>query len=73
MDTITNMDSTPGSEKQIKPDTGNVIESGSSDHIQITAPGELERNFSLWSALGLAFAMLNSWTAMSASYVICFL
>jgi amino acid permease len=29
--------------------------------------GELERNFSLLSMLGLAFAILNSWTALSAS------
>jgi amino acid transporter len=27
----------------------------------------LERNFSYLSSLGLAFALLNSWTAMSAS------
>ncbi|RMZ73128.1 amino acid polyamine transporter i [Pyrenophora seminiperda CCB06] len=29
--------------------------------------GELKRNFSLISMLGLAFAILNSWTALSAS------
>ncbi|KAI8932971.1 hypothetical protein NX059_010439 [Plenodomus lindquistii] len=29
--------------------------------------GELERNFSLLSMLGLAFAILNSWTALSTS------
>ena len=28
---------------------------------------ELQRNFSLFSMLGLAFAILNSWTALSAS------
>ncbi|BCR88846.1 uncharacterized protein ACHE_50044A [Aspergillus chevalieri] len=28
---------------------------------------ELQRNFSTWSMLGLAFAVLNSWTALSAS------
>ncbi|OJJ81779.1 uncharacterized protein ASPGLDRAFT_131614 [Aspergillus glaucus CBS 516.65] len=28
---------------------------------------ELRRNFSTWSMLGLAFAVLNSWTALSAS------
>lgn len=28
---------------------------------------ELQRNFSLLSMLGLAFAILNSWTALSAS------
>lgn len=27
-------------------------------------PVELERNFSFWACLGLAFALLNSWTAM---------
>ncbi|KAH9869870.1 hypothetical protein J1614_006790 [Plenodomus biglobosus] len=29
--------------------------------------GELQRNFSMLSMLGLAFAILNSWTALSAS------
>ena len=29
--------------------------------------GELKRNFSLVSMLGLAFAILNSWTALSTS------
>lgn len=29
--------------------------------------GELERNFSLLSMLGLAFAILNSWTALATS------
>jgi choline transport protein len=29
--------------------------------------GELKRNFSLLSMLGLAFAILNSWTALSSS------
>lgn len=29
--------------------------------------GELQRNFSLLSMLGLAFAILNSWTALSSS------
>jgi hypothetical protein len=29
--------------------------------------GELERNFRFLDALGMAFAMLNSWTAMAAS------
>lgn len=28
---------------------------------------ELQRNFSLFSMLGLAFAILNSWTALGAS------
>lgn len=28
---------------------------------------ELKRNFSMFSMLGLAFAILNSWTALSAS------
>jgi choline transport protein len=28
---------------------------------------ELQRNFSMLSMLGLAFAILNSWTALSAS------
>lgn len=34
----------------------------SGDHAQ-----HMERNFSFLAALGMAFAMLNSWTAMSAS------
>ena len=29
---------------------------------------ELQRNFSMLSMLGLAFAILNSWTALSASF-----
>jgi amino acid transporter len=29
--------------------------------------GEFQRNFSLISMLGLAFAILNSWTALAAS------
>lgn len=29
--------------------------------------GELERNFGFLDALGMAFAMLNSWTAMAVS------
>lgn len=29
--------------------------------------GELQRNFSLISMLGLAFAILNSWTALASS------
>ena len=29
--------------------------------------GELQRNFSLLSMLGLAFAILNSWTALASS------
>ncbi|KAE8351328.1 amino acid/polyamine transporter I [Aspergillus coremiiformis] len=40
------------------------------DDAQLAAMGhkaELKRNFSLLSMLGLAFAILNSWTALSAS------
>ncbi|KAF7895867.1 hypothetical protein EAF00_005882 [Botryotinia globosa] len=40
------------------------------DAAQLAAHGhkqELERNFSLLSMLGLAFAILNSWTALAAS------
>ena len=42
----------------------------SSDDQQLAALGkkqELKRNFSPLSMLGLAFAILNSWTALSAS------
>jgi len=40
------------------------------DDDQLAALGvkqELKRNFSFLSMLGLAFAILNSWTALSAS------
>ncbi|KAJ5092463.1 hypothetical protein NUU61_007333 [Penicillium alfredii] len=40
------------------------------DDAQLASLGhrpELQRNFSTWSMLGLAFAVLNSWTALSAS------
>ncbi|OAA75878.1 amino acid/polyamine transporter I [Akanthomyces lecanii RCEF 1005] len=40
------------------------------DDVQLAAMGhkaELNRNFSMLSMLGLAFAVLNSWTALSAS------
>lgn len=40
------------------------------DEAQLAVRGhkqELERNFSLLSMLGLAFAILNSWTALAAS------
>jgi amino acid permease len=40
------------------------------DDAQLAAMGhkaELDRNFSMLSMLGLAFAILNSWTALSAS------
>lgn len=40
------------------------------DELQLEAlghKGELQRNFSFLSMLGLAFAILNSWTALSAS------
>lgn len=40
------------------------------DEAQLAVHGhkqELERNFSLLSMLGLAFAILNSWTALAAS------
>jgi choline transport protein len=40
------------------------------DELQLQAlghKGELQRNFSLVSMLGLAFAILNSWTALSTS------
>ncbi|KAL4908145.1 hypothetical protein BDW74DRAFT_165988 [Aspergillus multicolor] len=40
------------------------------DNLQLAAMGhrpELKRQFSTWALLGLAFAVLNSWTALSAS------
>ena len=40
------------------------------DELQLEAlghRGEMQRNFSFISMLGLAFAILNSWTALSAS------
>lgn len=40
------------------------------DELQLQAlghKGELQRNFSLLSMLGLAFAILNSWTALASS------
>ncbi|KAJ5166280.1 uncharacterized protein N7482_005061 [Penicillium canariense] len=40
------------------------------DDAQLAAMGhkpELKRQFSMWSMMGLAFAVLNSWTALSAS------
>lgn len=40
------------------------------DELQLQAlghKGELQRNFSLLSMLGLAFAILNSWTALATS------
>ncbi|KAF7177489.1 hypothetical protein CNMCM7691_005742 [Aspergillus felis] len=40
------------------------------DDAQLAAMGhkpELKRQYSMWSMLGLAFAVLNSWTALSAS------
>ncbi|ODA83472.1 hypothetical protein RJ55_01986 [Drechmeria coniospora] len=40
------------------------------DDVQLAAMGyepELERNFSTLSMLGLAFSVMNSWTALSAS------
>ena len=42
----------------------------SADELQLEAlgyKGELKRQFSFISMLGLAFAILNSWTALSAS------
>ncbi|KAJ6088526.1 hypothetical protein N7486_009787 [Penicillium sp. IBT 16267x] len=43
------------------------------DDAQLAAMGhrpELKRQFSTWAMLGLAFAVLNSWTALSASLAI---
>jgi choline transport protein len=43
---------------------------GDADELQLEAlghKGELKRNFSPLAMLGLAFAILNSWTALSAS------
>ena len=38
------------------------------DHLaQLGVKQELKRNFNMFSMLGLAFAILNSWTALSAS------
>jgi choline transport protein len=45
-------------------------ERSTADELQLEAlghKGELKRNFSFLSMLGLAFAILNSWTALSAS------
>ncbi|KAF9734720.1 hypothetical protein PMIN06_008034 [Paraphaeosphaeria minitans] len=45
-------------------------ERSTTDELQLAAlghKGELQRNFSFLSMLGLAFAILNSWTALSAS------
>lgn len=45
-------------------------EKSNADELQLEAlghKGELQRNFSFLSMLGLAFAILNSWTALSAS------
>ena len=45
-------------------------ERSTADELQLEAlghKGELQRNFSFLSMLGLAFAILNSWTALSAS------
>ena len=45
-------------------------EKSTGDELQLEAlghKGELQRNFSFLSMLGLAFAILNSWTALSAS------
>ncbi|KAF5014955.1 hypothetical protein F66182_13879, partial [Fusarium sp. NRRL 66182] len=42
------------------------------DDAQLAAMGhkaELQRNYSMLSMLGLAFAILNSWTALSASLI----
>ncbi|GKZ23801.1 hypothetical protein AbraIFM66951_005073 [Aspergillus brasiliensis] len=47
-----------------------VAHDGPEDDIQLAEMGhkpELQRNFSTLSMLGLAFAVLNSWTALSAS------
>lgn len=41
---------------------------GDDDHLAaLGVKQELKRNFSMFSMLGLAFAILNSWTALSAS------
>ncbi|KAF2497266.1 amino acid/polyamine transporter I [Lophium mytilinum] len=48
----------------------NADDQGTNDELQLEAlghKGELKRNFSPLSMLGLAFAILNSWTALSAS------
>ncbi|GLA83780.1 hypothetical protein AtubIFM56815_007986 [Aspergillus tubingensis] len=47
-----------------------VAHDGPEDDVQLAEMGhkpELQRNFSTLSMLGLAFAVLNSWTALSAS------
>ncbi|RDK41504.1 amino acid transporter [Aspergillus phoenicis ATCC 13157] len=47
-----------------------VARDGPEDDVQLAEMGhkpELQRNFSTLSMLGLAFAVLNSWTALSAS------
>ncbi|KAF7588850.1 hypothetical protein BBP40_005097 [Aspergillus hancockii] len=51
-------------------DTAAMKDIRGDDDAQLAAMGhkaELKRNFSLLSMLGLAFAILNSWTALSAS------
>jgi hypothetical protein len=48
------------------PTTATRIDLAETDAVN-QAGGELERNFRFLDALGMAFAMLNSWTAMAAS------
>jgi choline transport protein len=46
------------------------MKEGLSDDLQLAQLGHaqsFERQFSRWSMLGLAFAILNSWTALAAS------
>jgi choline transport protein len=46
------------------------MKEGLSDNLKLAQLGHaesFERQFSRWSMLGLAFAILNSWTALAAS------
>ncbi|KAK6068474.1 amino acid permease [Seiridium cupressi] len=48
--------------KEVKQDLADEIQLGHLGHAQ-----SFKRNFSRWTMLGLAFAILNSWTALAAS------
>lgn len=53
---------------QYAPESG-LVNKGLSRHevLPVVEEVALERNFSFLSSLGLAFTLLNSWTAMSGS------
>jgi hypothetical protein len=52
--------------KMAKPDSS-TIDADAAQLAQLGLTQELKRNFSPLSMLGLAFAILNSWTALAAS------